>query len=377
MAEDKKNSLTFRRLSLDDENAYLDFLMKANTGQFNSYRYMVRDRVRSFWRWEYLSGPAVTGGGPLIWICSQRNSIVGQLCVMPVDVVIDGRQYKAGWCQDFMVLSEFRGMGIGHQLVQHVQKGTTDTLDILMAVIATERSSDIFKKSGFLEMGTIDRYIYPLNFSAISRRLFKTSVLSLPLGALLGGAFRCFTLFRNFRKNDDPKIVETRVFDEKFNAFWQGVSKKFKCAVKRDADALRWRFAPQAYWDYGILIAQAEDIIKGYAVLKKEGPNKPKSGALRVGIISDILFDPADKETGETLLSAALGKLRADFDLVRCDMLDPDIERLLKSGGFMKMKSNNKFLICPLKEELRDNNRAIRDRRNWHLAHSDSDMDLS
>jgi len=341
------------KLTLTDEKAYIDFLQRAYRGQFNSYRFESRHDIKEFWHWEYIDNPHKITGKPLVWICRAGEDIVGQLCVMPVTVKISGRSYTGGWCQDFMVLPEFRGRGIGQQLVHEVKMGLSDSVDITMAVIATERSRALFRKQGFMEIGEINKNI--------SLRMVS--------GILLW--------FRRLNAGKSIEIQESDAFDVEFDNVWEYISEKFNCLIKRDKEVLRWRFAPQPHWAYRAFIAKEGNIPKGYVIVKVKKYDLIGQKSFNTGIISDVFFDPSETHIGRALIEKALKIMKNKVAVVRCDVMNPSAQRFLRTAGFVGIKSDNMFLLCLSERVAKEDAALARNRNSWYITYGDSDLDFS
>lgn len=353
MADVDKDSLIISKVTPADEKSYIDFLQEAYKDQFNNYRFESRCEIKEFWRWEYVENPHKIAEKPLVWICRVGENIVGQLCVMPVTVKINNRSYGGGWCQDFMVLPEFRGMGIGQKLVREVKRGLNDTVDVVMAIIATERSRAIFRKQGFIEMGEINKNVAVKAASKILLSIRKVGV----------------------GRNVD--IQEANTFDVEFNRLWEYVSNKFNCLVKRDEEVLKWRFAPQRHWTYRAFIAKENGIPKGYVIVKEKSCRRIRQKSLSTGTISDIFFDPSETYIGRALIETALNVMKKRTSLVRCDVMNPSAKQFLRSIGFIDIKSSNMFLLCLSERMAKEDISLARKRDNWYLTYGDSDLDLS
>lgn len=353
MAEIDGNSMIISKLTLTDEKSYIDFLQRAYRNQFNGYRFESRHNIEEFWRWEYIENPHKITGKPLVWICRVGGDIIGQLCVMPVTVKISDRSYAGGWYHDFMVLPEFRGRGIGQQLMHEVKLGLSDTVDITMAVIATERSRAIFRKHSFIEIGEVNKNI--------SLRMVSRILLS----------------FRRLNAEKSIKIQETDAFDVEFDNLWECLSKNFKCLIKRDKEIIRWRFAPQPYWTYRAFIAKEDNIPKGYIIVKVKKYDKIGQKSLNIGIISDVFFDPSETHIGRALIENALKIMKNEEIIVRCDVMNPSVQRFLRSVGFVNIKSDNMFFLCLSERVAKEDAALARNRYSWYITYGDSDLDFS
>lgn len=342
------SEVVFERLKLNKEEEYVDFLMEAYREQFNYHRFRDREFVKRFWRWEYVENPAASSENPYIWICRRRGKIIARICFMPVRLSVKGRTYKGCWCQDLMVLSELRSMGMGYFLIRHALGELAGSVDLVMVSGTNSDSYALFKNSGFIDLGFIGRNIKP---------------------ALFGSA-----AYRRSGLMDSLDISEVQHFDERFDRLWHEVSGKISCAVVRDKATLAWRFDQNPYLKYNILAAEKDALLKGYVVFRKDTLKRGALSGLRIGIISDIFFDPADRDVGALLLSRAIQHMGKDVKIFRCDILCEAIYPVIRSAGFFSIKSNNRFLVHPITKGLDE---VVESAGEWYLTYGDSDLDLS
>jgi len=339
------SEVSFERLSLKDEEDYIDFLADAYRDQFNFYKYADRSLVKNCWRWEYIDNPAVPVGDPLIWICRFKKKIIAQICFMPSIVKVKDKTYKGGWCQDFIILPQFRNMGMGHFLIRYALKELAGCMDILMASGTNAASYALLKNYGFINLGFIDRNIRPALFE-FSRSVYKT---------------------------DRIEISEENVFNYEFDRFWFDVSKKISCIIKRDAKMLEWRFIKNPYLCYKVITARCEGALKGYVICRQGRLARGGLAGLNIGIISDILVDPHDKTTGVALLRAAFYHLKKKSIIFRCDVLCKEMGPILKAAGLINIRSSSRFLIYPINGDIDE---IVKDSDTWYVTYGDSDMDF-
>ena len=361
MAENDKNTLketvaqaapssgiVFERLSPKDAEEHTDFLVDAYKDEFNSYKFRDRDLVKRSWRWEYVDNPAASEGNPPVWICRMKDMIIAQVCFMPASVQVKDKTLKGGWCQDLMIRSQYRNMGLGYHLIRHALGELAGSVDIALVSGTNDASYVLLKNSGFTDLGFIGRNIRPALFD--------------------------IGLFRKPGAGSQVKVSAVDGFDERFDRLWGRVSREIPCIIQRDRASLDWRFRKNPYLNYRILAAEKGGELVGYAVLRKDALKRGVISGLKVGIVSDILFDPRDIETGRALLIVAFQALKKEVRLVRCDMLCEQLKPVLRSAGFIAIKSNNRFLARSFNKE---SDAVIKDKNAWYLTYGDSDLDLS
>lgn len=375
MAKDNKDPLTsFQRLTLSDEKGYVDFLVSAYADQPNRLRFKDRDEASKYWRWEYLDNPAAPKGDPFIWICKSGGKIIAQACFMPVKLKIGNGYYKGGWCQDLMVLPEFRNLGVGFLLIRHAVNEMSALADILMAAGTNSNSFAVLSALGFRETGRINRNVIVTDHRKLSDALTQNSLLSSLLALVSSSLFAVKAFLSKPVKTGAIEIAVAGEFGKEFDGFFEDVSKKYRCITNRDSAELRWRFTDNSRWKYSMLLAKEDGIMLGYLVFR-EGLLGGKLETVRAGVISDILFDPEDAAAGRALLAYAVERFRGRVDIIRCDLLSKRAEKAVRSSGFINAGSSNRFLVYPIREELK-RDPGLLTANNWYLTYGDSDLDL-
>ena len=136
-----------RQFDFTDQDALLSFLREA-------YPDDPRKSEPDFWQWHFLENPHVRHDNYPLWILTSEKQIVGQLATIPVELKVGGVKTTAIWILDFIVHPQFRGRGLGKQLVLEAQKfyPTMITLGI------NEQSTAVFQSLKWTPLGSIRRY---------------------------------------------------------------------------------------------------------------------------------------------------------------------------------------------------------------------------
>jgi len=317
------------------------FLKAAYADQFNAAEYQDEKKVVERLEW----------ARSLAWLCRENASgkIVGHFGITQVWLKYKDGYCPAAWGKDLIVLPEFRNLGIGPFLVASVLKEVEDKASIFLIAGVRDHVYTMYKKFGFADMGYISLYVRP-------------NILFMRL------------LFHRPGKNEKVLIEKIARFDGSFDKLWETVSVPFGLIVRRDSAYLNWRFVDQPYWKYEIFKALRKESRKpaGYIVLR-EG----KSRGLRTGVISDIFASENDQDTTAALIDFAVSSYakRRDIAFIRCDILNKGVGRVLRRRGFIKMPPRERFMFTNVKQGLDES--FFRDRDNWFLDYSDSDLDLS
>lgn len=360
------------RLSVKDKEEYSSFLIAAYKDQFNSQRFSETESVYRFWQWEYVDNPAAVKGYPFIWLARIDGKIAGQFCLMPVTLKVGDKTLKGGWCQNFIILPQYRKMGIGRALVSHVIKAHKEHLDALLVAGTNDTSYSIFKNLGIADAGYIPLYVKINKLDSIVKGKIKNKFfasLVSELGTAALGLFYFPGYVRKYFQASDENICieEITSFDDSFDKLWESASAELSLAVKRDSTYLNWRFISEPYWDYKIFKAfrKDSDDTAGYIVLR-EG----ESRGLHTGVISDIFTSVSDPDTIIALINFVVSyfKKKDDVDIIRCDLLNKYAGKALRSCGFLSIPSNTRLMLADIKNKGRE---------NWFFDYSDSDLDLS
>jgi len=246
------------------------------------------------WRWEYLDNPFWNGDALPIWIAESGGDVVGQACVMATPFQLGPQVLSAGWGTDFIVLPEYRKQGIGRALIE----AHTRAADLFLALSFESYTGCRLMGLGFEALDPVASLHKSLDPATRDRSLVVRGgalrSLSRPL-AWLGGR-----LFRQFER---PELAFEQVdrFGPEFDLLWQDLSNRFFAAVPRTSAYLSWRFRDQPHVDYRCLTARREGRLVGYCIFRcGEPPESP------LGLIADVLADPADEVLLNALLSHTL-----------------------------------------------------------------------
>jgi len=357
----------------------LVFFKLAYSEQFNAEDYHNQEGVARRWEWRNLKNPDISSRQFPSWVCrdSKTNAIVGHFGTMPVSLKYKGASYPAAWGIDLIATPRYRKSGIASFLVSSVLKNTKNNLSLfLLAGLNDYVVEKVFKKVGFIHLGHIPAYIRINKLDNILQSKIRIGILARLMGIfgdILLNLLYVPSYLRGLKyRNRETTIAEVESFDTSFDRLWEKTSGSFPVVIKRDSKHLNWRFVTQPYWKYKIFKAERNGELKGYIVLR-EG----KSRGLRVGVVSDIFCVPDDIRTIDSLIIFVIKtfKKKRDIDLIRCDMLHRNFERILRKFGFIRMRSSSHFMVTNIHRDMDPNFVANRD--NWFVNYADCDLDLS
>jgi GNAT superfamily N-acetyltransferase len=354
---DQQNHIKIQQFELADEDALLSFLRKA-------YPDDPRKSEPAFWRWHYLENPYTSLDDIPLWIVRRGKEIVGQVATIPVDVKVGSAITRAIWILDFVILPEYRGRGLGKQLMLTA----TESVPTQVALGMNEQSARVLRSVKWVTLGGVHRYhrlLYPGDaFGEIARVE--------PLRRLINLGYAPFRP-RHARASDPTRgvIREVTTFDDSFADLWERASTQWPCAVVRSPRYLEWQFARQPGKKFDVLGLYDNSQLLGYVVLffrKAERHNVSPKAA-----ISDLCYDASGSpQVIDILLDAALHlALERRAGSLVTDVLDPRVEARLQRLGFWRIKSAPEFMASPT--EYQD---LMHKESNWFLTRGDSDVSI-
>jgi hypothetical protein len=287
--------------------------------------------------------------------------------MLPSIIKVGRHTYKCAWGADLAVLKEYRNLGIGALLVSRVKKAVSRDLPALLLGGMNGNSYGIFRESGFTDLGMIPRYLKVIDPRAILESYGAPAYIS--------------RLFRSPLKSRDvsPSPADAEMDDDigaEFDEFWDSVSAHYMCLGKRDAAYIRWKYKKSPLWPYNIISVRRSGSLAAFAVVRD---GIVKSGALKggpIGVITDMLADPGDGRSVRSLLAAVTRHFAVKGALlVKCDMLNAGLERLLRRSGFIGIRPAHRFMLGA--NGLASGDEALAsDRNNWLITSGDSDLDF-
>jgi GNAT superfamily N-acetyltransferase len=332
-----------------------EFLRQAYPGE-------VRKANLAYLQWFYQQNPNADLDALPIWVVRKNSKIVGQLGTIPVQLKVGAVNTKAIWILEFILLQEFRGRGLGKQLV--LTAGEKYRSMITLGI--NQASTRVFTSLGWKPMGSIHRYhkfLFAGSAAAMAggRNWLRAGLnaISFPLRISLGP------------KTSNYKIIGDKVFGPELDEFWERASVQWSVTVRRDHKFLQWQFLrqPGKLFDF-IRLYEGSQLV-GYAVLffraGRHGGPPPKVA------ISDFVYD-SQKQDGviDALLKAALQlAIERKAGSLVTDILDARVEERLKRLGFGRIKNAPPFMAIS-SEFPKD----IHDPAQWYLTRADADVSI-
>jgi|GEM_PF-4566527 len=315
------------------------------------------------WQWKFLQNPNNPDTSPPLWIYRSNNKIRGQIASIPFRLKVKDQYIPASWGIDLIVSEEYRMKGIAPLLVMK----TCENTDIFLALGVTEDAYRMFKKMKLIEMKRLPRYVYVLNYKPYLKRKLGNipSNLLSPFVNLIKWAGK-WGYLRAGINNITMKKVDS--FNERITRFWERVSIDYDFAARRDAAYLTWRYSKNPCRKYDIFELRRDEEMFACCITRIDYEEN-----VRTGYIVDFL---AKKRDVNTMLLRAVKYFREmKVDSIVCDVINRDIEKILKEFGFSERESARDFMLRINRPDICRS--SIAETNNWFVTRGDSDMDYT
>jgi len=324
----------------------------------------VRRTTQRFLSWYFLRNPNIAGDDLPFWIVRNGDNIVGQLATIPVWLKVGNSYTKSIWILEFILLEQFRGKGLGKQLVLAAR----DQYPTMLTLGINEASTRVFKSLGWRELGAIHRYHRMLFAGNAVPRLGNSRALREGLNLLSFPLRRAGVRRKTAGKYQIRRGVS---FGPELDELWARSSAQWTAAVRRDYDFTAWQFLQQPEKVFDVILLYEQQQLVGYAILFfRLGIGKapaPKAA------ISDIVYDSRNPdEVVDTLVSAALDvAIERKAGSLVVDILDARVEASLQNHGFSRIKISPRFMVSSS-----DFQETLYKPENWYLTRADSDISI-
>lgn len=307
------------------------------------YNESILQKTQARFPWQYENNPSNIAQDPNILVVDHEDEIVGMVGHFSQRLKIEDTIVHAYWMGDFMVHPNFRQKQCGLSLARELRKEF-----YLMMGFPSQEVFKLWSKAGAVKFGEIFEYTCnPKRFSLVQ------------------------TIISAFHSRKyEMKILHE--FGEKFDQFWNEISKHYKVIQVRDRTFLTWRFLKCPHLSYITLAAINNDKILGYSILRFE---KSIDGANK-GYIVDLLSqrDPVLMNALVSESMRLLAKKGCTLVTMRSSSSDEMISKVLLSLNFKITERRAGILYNKV---FKEKEHILSQPDNWFLSLADSDMDYS
>ena len=338
------------------------------------------ERTGEHWFWEYKNNPF----GHLIGVAELNGQIVGQMALIPTYMKIGDKATMGSQAVDLVVHPKFRRQGmflaIGKMLTTEAGK---EGIDITYG-FPNKPAHSGHLKYGWFDVCKVPLLVKPLNMNKIAnffdgykmlrfldRYRISRNVIKSILQVILTVIGFFSRILNRIEDNDNLRNVEIRAiesFDDRIDDFWKKASRDYAIIVIRDKKYLNWRYFEKPDVKYTVLLAEKNEEILGYIVLRSRNEKK-----LRVGYIVDVFASSDKKVIIHALVLKAIKHFKEqNVDIIICMMLKNNpFYKILRYNDFIPVKSN--VFIARVNSSERSET-SFKDQTKWYITMGDSDQ---
>ncbi|MCB0312548.1 MAG: hypothetical protein KDH84_04670, partial [Calditrichaeota bacterium] len=164
------------------------------------------------------------------------------------------------------------------------------------------------------------------------------------------------------------RVSPLKRFNEEVEALNHRLHPQTGISTFKSAAYLNWKYIDRPYPRETVLAARKNGRLSGYIIFSPTPYQKDSA----VGIIIDLMADPADRRTITALIAAAVRWFRCrHFDSVRCIFSHPALIAQFRKKLFFPTKGKA-FMLGNL-ERAGVEADLLKDVKNWHLTLGESD----
>jgi hypothetical protein len=286
---------------------------------------------------------------------------------MPVDFMINGAKVRGYFYHDTLVHPEYRKNGSGVALVSSLKSAWEEaTTTFAVALWMNDFTHEILKRRGYQQVNAHD-YVKPLSFNSVLTRKIKKKIPVKMISPICDGLNSCYDYIFSTRIAGNVLISKITRFDDRFDEFAEKTAKKFYLSVVRHSKYLNWKYVDNPFCHYTIFTAEKNKELTGYIVLLLR-----KNGDYKLGIIVDILADPADSQTIVSLCRTAIKFFKMQkADSVRCVLTNKSFISIFKKHLFIEDHGQIPVMVGNHRGHLPQ--KPMMEIGNWFLTFGDSD----
>ena len=300
-------------------------------------------------------------------IVEADDKIIGYLGRMPVDMVIDGEKRTGYFFHDLLVDPEYRKKGLGVLLDSRLQSTwEQETGSFAVGIWMNEFTYNFLRRRRAYQIDA-PYFVKPIDLSPRLTGLVRNRTLAKFLATPVRGLGSLYDFLLSVLPNPGISISPVVRFDRRFDQLAEEVANKFRLMVVRNSAYLNWKYIDKPFSDYVVLAAEREQKLAGFIVLL------PRTiGGIKVGVIVDILADPADSSAISSLCRSAVNYFKqVKVSFCACLLTDENFIKVFRRHLFFKRRKTAPVMLTNI-QKFREPE-LLKDIGNWFLTYGDSD----
>jgi N-acetylglutamate synthase-like GNAT family acetyltransferase len=328
------------------------------------------------WQWRNDANPARTPEIPGFLIVEKEGQLIGVHGLTPMRVKAGDRQFHAACSCDFAIDPTARSVGMKLKL-KTLEK---EISPLPISTSANEPANKVTLALGGKELSTGQRkFICPFKASGFVRKAvikkFGLRGKIIPglcfiiLGKPLDWILSLIRRLKSFPKVPDSRILDIDSFDQRFDRFYEKISRQHPIMMVRDSSYLNWRYTDYPFKGIQSFALFRNDDLIGFAVIH----NTVDEHGLRFVAILELLVPIGEKAVFENLLGEIFRRAESEnADYIVAITSTAEWEKLYKKYGFRTRTS-------PFSTTTYKNNTGLPDglfaeETNWYVSLGDGDI---
>lgn len=318
-------------------------------------------------RWLAFHNPLARGEATY-FVAETADGVVGYHGRMPLEFAIAGKARRGYFVHDLYVTPPARKQGLGFKVTMLIARAIEQESPSFFGLLGmTPLNLEMQRLFGYYETA-VPGLAKPLNpHQALQKRLKRPWAANL-LAPLAGIALRLADRLLLDLPAIGVTVTPLQRFDEETEALNRRLHPKTGISTFKSAAYLNWKYLDRPYPRETVLAARRDGRLSGYIIISPTPYQKDSA----VGIIIDLMADPADRRTVTALIAAAVRWFRRRrFDSVRCIFSHPALVAQFRKKLFFPTEGKA-FMLGNLDRAGVEAD-LLKDVKNWHLTLGESD----
>jgi short-subunit dehydrogenase len=319
------------------------------------------------WRWMFVEAARRRGAQPYVWIYRENGALVGHHGAIPVQLTVGDDTIDTGWYVDTVVLEGHRSRATGARLLLD----SNDVFPIGLSLGQTDHMRRIALRLGWVEVSPLQVLVLLLHpHRVLADKL--NPVAARVVAAGMSGRQRVTRLVSGPR----PAVLaahEIDRFDARHDALWASIRHEYGCAVTRDASYLNWKYVDQPGQHFVRFGFESAGRLVAVTVVALDAP-----GAIyryRRLFLVDLVVAPSDASVVAGVLDHVRDYGRAaGADSITFNLINPALERIAVSYGFMR-RASTRYLLVDAQRTSAEVRARVLSPAGWLITMGDSDID--
>jgi len=323
----------------------------------------LEDSSSNRYNWNYENCPY---GVAHSWLarCKKSGNIVGLASLFTRKLIIKNKPLFAAIAGDFAVDKEHRVYGPSVKLQKEIQLAIKNNDFKFIYGIPNEQSRMLFLRLGYKEIGKFNRYIKIIKMEKIPEEYLPKYLHSKNFSKIVDFLIKGFSKEKRYKRKTSYTVETPEFFDDRFDVFWEKVSKQYSIIGEKTSEFLNWRYDQISSKKYNIFCLLDDKEIKGFLVYFVKN---------NICHIVDMLFDKSDEVVNSLLAEFVYFARKKEISSIVVRYLgNRFFENKLKKFNFFMTKHDDLSVVIYNSDDSLET--YLQDGENWHFFTGDNDV---